>query len=330
MDFNIQDEKLLGSHPGQPSQSFFSSRLQPFLTHHASLPRSVAVNLAQFFSQKLDDWKEQVYISPAAASIHAWFDGVEAITRTLWPPAFWGMFVYDVYHYLKNSNYLYQMTLQNLLLGLPENYDYQNSALSINLGGDIASVDRLEYWPWAILLAGAIASGFLFQFLSSRNFSLQWDDFEGKPNRNFQTKIWQDAICSLPYLSPAYWRLYGSRQILLRQNYRLEKQDFDVGQAHREIKSGYKLLEGSSLQAKRILARTVDHELNSETVDQLENILQNLSYLSYFAKTSAIAQLTQVAHWRRQDKLGARALLELRKAGKTVSMFVINFGLSAA
>ncbi len=312
-DFNIQEE--LWDYPRRPPQSFFSSRLQPFLTQHTSLLRSVAVNLAHFFSKKTGDLKEQVYISSGAASVHAWFDGVEAITRTLWPPAFIGMFVYDVYRYLKYSDYLYQMTLPNLLLGLPENYDYQNSALSINLGGDIASVDRIEYWPWSILLSSAIAPGFLFQFLSSRNFSLQWDDFSDKPNRNFLSKIWQDAFCSLPYLSPAYWRLYGSRQILMKVDYRLEEQDFDVGQTHRAIKSDYKSFAGSSAQAKRILARTVDHELNSETVDQLENILQISSYLSYFAKTSAIAQLTQIAYWRRQDKLGARALLELKKAG---------------
>lgn len=315
MDFNIQED-LLWDRPIQPPQSFFNSRLHPFLTQQTSLLRSVAVSIAQTVSKKTDDRKEQVTISPGAANVHAWFDGVEAITRTLWPPALLAMLGYDVYHYVQNPSRLYQMTLQNLLLGLPENYDYKNSALSINLGGDIASIHRLEYWPWSILLAGALASGFLFQFLSSRELSLQWDDFSDKPNRNFLVKIREDAIGSFPYLSPAYWRLYGSRQILLKQDYRIEEQNFDVRQTHREIKSDYVTLAcGASPQAKRILNRTTDPELSPETVDQLENILQNSSYLSYFAKTSAIAQLAQVAHWRRQDKLGARALLELKKAG---------------
>lgn len=80
-------------------------------------------------------------------------------------------------------------------------------------------------------------------------------------------------------------------------------------------------------QAKRIIDLTVELYFNAETIYPLVNILQNCLYLSYFAKTSAIAQFSQVTHWRRQDKLGVRALLELKQIGKNSFYARTSFGL---
>jgi hypothetical protein len=342
MQKNIQGKNSFGllsptkndDPPTRPPESFFVDYLQPILTQQTSLLRLFSIYFIKKFSRKT---KEQVHLSSREALAHVWFDGVEMISGSLWSLAFLGMWGYDSYNFWQNPNNHYQMNLwKNLIAGLPENYDYQNSALSSNLGGDIASIHRFEYWPWTIVLASAMFTGFLFRCLAQVENSLSINPNEKKLKRSLFQKIWQDGVCSLPYLSFPYWLLYRSKLIVMRidydtlrnelssidrSSYKLESEPTspDMKQGSGKDNDTDSPLRDGQVDIPRdlSLSNLSDiSDLSPEMLNQWENILNSISDRSYFVKVAAVDQLAQIAYWRRQDEMGDEAFLELKKAAE--------------
>lgn len=303
----------------RPPESFFTDYLHPILTQQTSLLRLSVVSLIKKFSRRDST---QTYLSSREALMQAWFDGVETITGSLWPLTFLGMWGYDIYNFYQKSNNRYQMTWWNLIAGVPENYDYQNSALSINLGGDIASIRRFDYWPWTLVLAGAMFSGFLFQYFAQSKNSLYVEPGEEKSQRNLFQKIWQDGVCGLPYLSSAYWSFYRSKHILVQKDYSILESELvlkNIGQDSEENKNNYTSLRDGLSDLSRDVSRSNlsnVSDFNPETLDQWDNILESISHRSYFVSAAAVAQLAQIVYWRRRDEMGDNAFLELEKAAE--------------
>ena len=173
------------------------------------------------------------------------FDGIEAVTRVLYPLLFLGIWGFDNYNYWLNPQNRYQMSLRDLLLGLPQNYHYENASLASNLGGDIASIHRWNYWPWTGVVTSALLSGVLFTATSRPRQTPIFYQMDSKELRSFFTRFKEDFIQSFPYLTTYYWQLYRWKNYLIQKNYQERKEDIkyaDVVVINNEIKNDYQEL----------------------------------------------------------------------------------------
>jgi hypothetical protein len=124
-DYEEPDETI------QPSLLFllFQNRLPRWLSHDIPPLRAFSqsiIRLLECHCEQLPSTRE--------LSIKTYFDGIEAITRKLYPLLFLGIWGYDQYNYWLHSQNRYLMTLPDLLLGIPRNYHYEHAAFATNLG----------------------------------------------------------------------------------------------------------------------------------------------------------------------------------------------------
>lgn len=153
--------------------------LPQWLTHHVPPWRSFILYLAKCRVHsaheidskhlQLDTWQEikdppeggetQPVGFQHITRINRFFDGLELISKRLWPWLFYSLFGYDIYNYVRFTDNHYRLTFSDFFFGIPRNYDYRNASLSINLGGDLPEL--LNYWPW-IAVSAPVLTGLLF------------------------------------------------------------------------------------------------------------------------------------------------------------------------
>lgn len=289
-----------------------------FLLFQKHLPRfihdvSPIRNILQKLARKLEKNQRQF---PAAHEtlVKRAFDGIEVITRVIFPLIFSAMWGYDQYHYKKNSQNRYQMSLQDLFLGLSHNYHYENVSLAANWGGDIASINRWNYWPWTWLVTSALLSGMVFIGFSRQPQTVIFYQIKPEELRSAYQQFREDFIESFPYLTTYYWQLYRWKNYLIQKDYQREQQDYQtlgIKKPHRVKEEKYEFLLENSCQ------NSADTELDIDTDAELKKIVISANNRYYFARWLAIQALGDIAYWRQDDKMGEFAVKELAKiAGK--------------
>lgn len=301
----------------------FQKHLPPLLSHDIPPIRKIT----QRGGRKLDK-NPQPFPSSQEIAVKRAFDGIEAITRVIYPFVFLGMWGYDQYHYWQNSQNRYQISLRDLFLGLPQNYHYENASLAANWGGDIAALNRWNYWPWTWLVTSALLSGMAFTAISRQSQTLIFYQINPEELRTAYQKFREDFIESFPYLTTQYWQLYRWKNRLIQKDYRLEQKDYQalgIKKLNLEKKEQYELFleERSVSQSEEeneyhsMADIDNDPELDSDTRLELEKIVTSVTGRSYFARWLAIQALGDIAYWRWDDKMGEFAVKELSKeAGK--------------
>ena len=85
--------------------------------------------------------------------IHAFFDGMDKVTKTFWPMACISLLVYDYTQFNQSPQLRYQNHWYDIVLGLSPNNDANHGALLSHMGSDIPS--ELEYWAGYIAVFGS-------------------------------------------------------------------------------------------------------------------------------------------------------------------------------
>ena len=300
-----------------PKPSSFFLLFQSYLPRWVSHDIPPLQSIMQWLVRKRERNLEQL---PTAKEllVKRMFDGIEAVTQVLYPLLFLGIWGFDNYNYWLNPQNRYQMSLRDLLLGLPQNYHYENASLASNLGGDTASIHRWNYWPWTGVVTSALLSGILFTAISRPRQLPIFYQIDSKESRAFLAEFKEDFIKSFPYLTTYYWQLYRWKNYLIQKNYREQKEIKyeDAVMINSGIRKEYQELFKGNSDLDRLLDIHTDPDLDAATRHELEKIVTSILYRSYFARWLAIQALADIAYWRRDDKMGEFAAKQLRDIAK--------------
>jgi hypothetical protein len=290
----------------------FQKHLPRWLNHDIPPIRKIIQELAR----KLEK-NRQSFLASQEVLVKRAFDGIEAVTRHIYPLVFLGMWGYDQYNYWQNSQNRYQMSLRDLFLGLPQNYHYENASLAANWGGDIASISRWNFWPWTGIIASALVSGILFTMVSRPRQTPIFYQIDHKEPRSYYQKFREDFVESFPYFTTYYWQLYRWKNYLIQKDYRQEQKDYqtlDTGKLKQEVKLEYESLLEEDGELKDVVDIYTDPDLDADTRIQLEKIVTSITDRSFFARGLGIQALGDIAYWRQDDKMGEFAAEKLSKA----------------
>ncbi len=284
-----------------PENYLSENKLPRVLTQH--IPPFRVFHLA--WHKRRQQSIDNKYLSESGADIHALWDGVEFVTENLWPLMFWGMLGYDVFNYLAHSNNRYEVTFTDLVIGLPKNYHYRHSALTINLGGDIAGCSN--FWPWAGMLGVTVLSGFIFRYMSRPGNKVIAESEEETSSRSCGKIFYQDFIQVFP-LRKKYRIFHQQKRSLLQSRDREEKkQDIE------KIQASYLPYEGQVEGLPKLKeALQLAKGLNLEPIFgfSLFKISLAITHRYYFAWKLGVDAFSEIALHRR-DEIGEFALKTL-------------------